>query len=208
MSRRCQEVSRRCHGGVTEVSPRCHRGVTELSPRCHEVSRGVKFCHVLSYGCQNADTLTDTSQTCPFVPQGETLQLPNGKPWHLRDAIPFEVFAREVQRAASSKAPAMHAFLVDHLQLLPGDHPTLDAYYQLLMRCMESGVYPAHYLELVAVLIPKTYGNHADISALRDIWLINHGAKLAERFILHLGLADRFDDLAGHSRGYTTQAQQ
>ena len=60
MSRRCQEVSRRCHGGVTEVSPRCHRGVT----RCH---RGVKFCHVLSYGCQNADTLTGTDQTCPGV---------------------------------------------------------------------------------------------------------------------------------------------
>ena len=73
---RCHEVSQgvtrchggvtRCHEGVTEVSPRCHRGVTEVSRRCHEVSRGVKFCHVLSYGCQNADTLTGTDQTCPL----------------------------------------------------------------------------------------------------------------------------------------------
>ena len=70
VSRGVTEVSRdvtEVSGGVTEVSRRCHRGVTEVSPRCHEVSRGVKFCHVLSYGCQNADTLTGTDQTCPGV---------------------------------------------------------------------------------------------------------------------------------------------
>ena len=124
-----------------------------------------------------------------FVPRGDAMRLPNGAAWTLRGAIPFEVFAREVQRAASAKAPALHAFLVDHLQVLPTEHPALETYYELLMRCMESGVYPAHYLELIAVLIPKTYGNTVDISALRDIWLINHGAKLAERCLLHTALA-------------------
>ena len=124
-----------------------------------------------------------------FVPHGETVLLPNGSPWTLRDAIPFEVFAREVQRAASGKAAALHPFLVDHLQMLPREHPTLATYYELMIRCMESGVYPKHYLSLIAILIPKTYGSLVDISALRDIWLINHGAKLAERCLLHTGLA-------------------
>ena len=152
----------------------------------HDIARqygvaqnGVSRCHPEAVGAWLA----------AFVPRGAELTLPNGEPWTLRDAIPFDVFAREVQRAASNKAPALHPFLVDYLQLLPKEHPMLESYYELLMRCMETGVYPAHYLQLVAILIPKTYGNVIDIGALRDIWLISHGAKLAERCLLHLSLA-------------------
>ena len=116
------------------------------------------------------------------------MRLPDGQVWSLRDAIPFEVFVREVKHAASLKAPALHGFLIDHLQILPHSHPALTTYYELLMRCMEAGTYPSHYLQLIAIMIPKTYGSTDQMDALRDIWLINHGAKIAERCLLHTGM--------------------
>ena len=119
----------------------------EMCTDASEVHRVAHDYGTLQNGPSNCKLEALGAWLAAFVPLGDELRLPDGSKWTLRDAIPFEVFAREVQRAASSKAPALHAFLVDHLQLLPGDHPTLDAYYQLLMRCMESGVYPAHYLE-------------------------------------------------------------
>jgi hypothetical protein len=124
-----------------------------------------------------------------FVPKAETLALPNGERWTLRKAIPYPVFCRETRKAKSGKAAALHPLLVDHLQAIPDEHPTKKLYYELLMRCMEAGRYPAHYRELVAVFIPKTYGNLLDLEALRDIWLINHGAKLTERLLLHTAIA-------------------
>ena len=54
---------------------------------------------------------------------------------------------------------ALHPFLIDHLQCIPDEHPTLKLYYELFVRCMEAGRFPSHYRELVACLIPKTYGD-------------------------------------------------
>ena len=41
-------------------------------------------------------------------------------------AYPVSVFLRELRGAAKGKArPSLHPFLVDHLKLLPEEHPTL-----------------------------------------------------------------------------------
>ena len=124
-----------------------------------------------------------------FVPKGEALTLPGGKSWTFRDAVPYPVFCREMRRAKPGKAVALHPFLIDHLQCIPDEHPTLKLYYELFVRCMEKGRFPSHYRELVACLIPKTYGDVFELGSLRDIWLINHGSKLAERFLLHMAIA-------------------
>ena len=124
-----------------------------------------------------------------FCPRGEPLCLPDGREVTLRTAMPFGVFLRERALAAPEKAAGLHPFLVDYLQALPDDHPVLAVYYELLMQCMEGGEYPAHYLQLSAALIPKTYGMTLDMGALRDIWMINHGAKLAEKMLFKLTIA-------------------
>jgi hypothetical protein len=77
---------------------------------------------------------------------------------------------------------------------------------------MEDGVYPAHYLQIMAVLIPKKASGLLRMEQLRDIWLINHGAKLAERCLLHTALTPvGARVLANHAggckgRGCTEQA--
>ena len=117
-----------------------------------------------------------------------------------------------MRRAAQGKAPSLSPFLIDHLKALWADNPVKEHYYELLMRCMEQGVYPASYFELIAVLIPKTYGSQLEISALRDIWLMAHGAKLAEGLVLSTALAPlsaglRLEASGGcKGRGCTEQA--
>jgi len=121
-----------------------------------------------------------------FVPKGAPLTMPNGAAWRLRSAITPAVFRRETLMQKRDKANGLHPFLIDMIQMLPEDHPTIEIFYELMMRCMEDGVYPQHYLEIAAVLIPKKMDGILQMMTLRDIWLINHGAKLAERCILRL----------------------
>ena len=105
--------------------------------------------------------------------------MPDGNEFNWKDALPFPVFAKEVAGVAKKKAGGLHPFSVEHLQALDEAHPAMVAYHRLLVRCLEEAVFPAHYLQLIATLIPKTYGSLVDIGMLRDIWLINHGAKLS-----------------------------
>ena len=197
-------------GGASITALRDSQGVTrEDAQGCHEVAH--------EYGVSQNGPSSHDSQAFDaylrfFVPKGELLTLPNGAPWTIRDAMPFDVFARSVQRAGSNKAPSLSPFLVDHLKALGEGHPTCSTYYNLLVRCMETGVYPASYFEIIACLIPKTYGNCLDISSLRDIWLTAHGAKLAERMLLDSSLvplsrAIRLEASGGcKGRGCTEQA--
>ena len=92
---------------------------------------------------------------------------------------PVSVFLRELRGAAKGKArPSLHPFLVDHLKLLPEEHPTLRAYYELFIRCLESGRVPESWRRMICVLIPKTYGDRHLVSALRDIWLVRISVQL------------------------------
>ena len=124
-----------------------------------------------------------------MVPRGRPLTMPGGGEWALRRALPEAVFRRETRLQKPRKAAGSHPFMVDMLQSLPESHPLLTAYYELMLRCMAEGVYPAHYLVVPAVLIPKKLDSVLHMALLRDIWLINHGAKLAERCLLHTALA-------------------
>ena len=123
-----------------------------------------------------------------FCPVGAPLVMPDGSDFSLERALPLEVFVRELRLVPTGKAPGLHPFLTDYLQALPDDHPVMAMYHKLLLKCMAACEYPAHYLQIIATLIPKTYGALTSIDALRDIWLLNHGAKLAERLILKAAL--------------------
>ena len=57
--------------------------------------------------------------------------------------------------------------LVDHLHRISEEHPTLKLYYELFVRCLEAGRFPAHYKELAACFIPKTYGDVFELGCLR-----------------------------------------
>ena len=197
-------------GGTSITALRDDEGVVQDNAEgCHRVARAYG---ISQNGPSRHDAQAFDAYLRHFIPKGELLALPNGEPWTIRDAMPYDVFARAVARAGANKAPSLSPFLVDHLKALGGDHPTCHAYHELLVKCMETGVYPASYFEIIACLIPKTYGNCLDISALRDIWLTAHGAKLAERMLLDTALvplsrAIRLEASGGcKGRGCTEQA--
>ena len=154
---------------------------------CHDPIRVTEIA--MEYGvAQNRESNSDDEALKlwlkAFVPKGSPLTMPNGAKWRLRDVITPAVFRRETLKQKRDKANGLHPFLIDMIQMLPEDHTTIEIYYELMMRCMEDGVYPKHYLEIAAVLIPKKMDGILQMLTLRDIWLINHGAKMAERLIL------------------------
>ena len=142
-----------------------------------------------------------------FVPAWPELTLSDGRPWTLREAIPFSLFLEAVRKARRGKAAALHPFVIELLQVLPSE--ALPTYYELMMRCMEAGEYPSHYSELIGVLIPKSYGDQLHPSNLRDIWLSQHGAKLVQGLSLRSALTPLSDrylvEAAGFCKGRSTQ---
>eukprot|EP00900_Chrysochromulina_parva_P001708 jgi/Chrpa1/11538/Chrysochromulina_OHIO_Genome00019369-RA len=123
-----------------------------------------------------------------LVPAAPILTLPSGAPWSLRAALPVAVLRREARKQRKGKARAFNPFIIEMLQCLPEGHPAEAAYFELLLRCMEEGVYPAHYLQIVAVLIPKKASGLLQMAQLRDIWLINHAGAQAMR---HYGVPEQ-----------------
>ena len=174
-----------------------HNSMADYGKRQNSASKAI----------QNA--FTTMLQTC--IPQGDKLRMPDGTDWTIRKAITFPVFARELGKATTGKAGGLHPFLIDHLRALTKSSQALKTYYHLIIHCMETGDYPSYYGDMVACLIPKTYGDSYLISALRDIWLGQHGAKLVQRLILKTALAPLADRLrpeaAGFCKARTTSEQ-
>ena len=139
------------------------------------------------------------------IPTWNTLTMPDGSAWSLRKVITYAFFEDVVFSYIKQKAPSLHPFLTDHLTILGRGHPILKRYHELLLRCFETGTCPDHWKEIIAILIPKTYGDALAPKDLRDIWLVAHGQKLANKLLLRgatSSLADRYlACAAGFTRG-------
>jgi len=217
-----QEFAERMHERLRAIKQRKKANRFQLAALIDddgEIQRSASAVHTLAhrYGVnQNRLSASDDEAFGTWlqmlVPLSPTLTLPGGAPWTLRDALPVDVLRREARKQRKGKARAFNPFIIEMLQCLPEGHPAELAYFELLLRCMEEGVYPAHYLQIMAVLIPKKASGLLRMEQLRDIWLINHGAKLAERCLLHTALTPvGARVLANHAggckgRGCTEQA--
>ena len=217
-----QEFTERMHDRLRAIRQRKRANKFQLSALINaegDVERRAGPVHALahSYGvAQNRLSASDDEAFGTWlqllVPSFPTLTLPDGAPWTLRAALPADVLRREARKQRKGKARAFNPFIIEMLQCLPDGHPAESAYFELLLRCMEEGIFPAHYLQIVAVLLPKKAAGLLQMALLRDIWLINHGAKLAERCLLHTALtpvgARVLSNHAGgcRGRGCTEQA--
>jgi len=195
------EFTERLHQRLREIRMRKRTGRFQLAALANEdggIERSAEAVHAIAhrYGViQNRLSASDDEAfgewLSSLVPSSPTLTLPGGDAWTVRKALPVEVIRREVRKQRKGKARALHPFIVEMLHCLPDNHPAELAYYELLLRflrCMEEAVFPSHYLQNIGVLIPKKAAGLLHMSTLRDIWLINHGAKLAERCLLHSAL--------------------
>jgi ribonuclease HI len=193
-----QEFTERLHQRLREIRGRKQSSRFQVAALTDEegvVMRSAETVHAIarSYGVSQ-NRLSDSDDEAfaiwltSLVPLVPTLTLPGGEAWTIRKALPVEVIRREARKQRKGKARALNPFIIEMLQCLPEGHPAELAYFELLLRCMEDGVYPAHFLQNIAVLIPKKTAGLLHMSLLRDIWLINHGAKLAERCLLHTAL--------------------
>ena len=192
------EFAGRLHHRLREIRHRKRAGRFQLAALTSEdgvIERSAEAVHAIAhrYGVvQNRLSASDDEAfgawLSSLVPSSPPLTLPGGDAWTIRKALPMEVIRREVRNQRKGKARALHPFIVEMLHCLPDNHPAELVYYELLLRCMEEGVFPAHYLQNIAVLIPKKAAGLLHMALLRDIWLINHGAKLAERCLLHSAL--------------------
>ena len=190
-----QEVSERLRQQLREIRGRKRANRFQLAALTNDdgdVVRTAEAVHALAhrYGVsQNRLSASDDEAfgiwLSSLVPVAPPLTLPGGDTWTVRKALPVEVLRREARKQRKGKARALNPFIIEMLQCLPDGHPAELAYFELLLRCMEEGVYPAYFLQNIAVLLPKKADGLLFMALLRDIWLINHGAKLAERCLLH-----------------------
>ena len=190
-----QEVSERLRQRLREIRGRKRANKFQLAALTNDegdVVRTAEAVHALAhrYGVsQNRLSASDDEAfgvwLASLVPEAPLLTLPGGDAWTIRKALPVEVLRREARKQRKGKARALNPFIIEMLQCLPDGHPAELAYFELLLRCMEEGVYPAYFLQNIAVLLPKKADGLLFMALLRDIWLINHGAKLAERCLLH-----------------------
>jgi len=183
-----QEFTERLHQRLREIRGRKQSGRFQVAALTDEegvVMRSAETVHAIarSYGVSQ-NRLSDSDDEAfaiwltSLVPLVPTLTLPGGEAWTIRKALPVEVIRREARKQRKGKARALNPFIIEMLQCLPEGHPAELAYFELLLRCMEDGVYPAHFLQNIAVLIPKKTAGLLHMSLLRDIWLINHGPNL------------------------------